>query len=89
MESFIASNIVFPIIDAMNNEKNSYSGILTFRIKLTPHEEIYLTDIDSVLGNPDAQTILPLLEEDLLRIFYSTSIGALGDDYESFITNDK
>ena len=89
MESFIASNIVFPIIDALNNEKSSYSGILTFRMKLTPHGEIYLSDIDSVLGNPDAQTILPLLEEDLLRIFYSTSIGALGDDYESFITNDK
>ena len=58
-------------------------------MKLTPQGQIFLTDIDSVLGNPEAQTILPLLEEDLLRIFYSTAIGALGDDYESFITNDK
>ena len=81
--------IVFPIIDALNNEKTPYSGILTFRMKLTPQGQIFLTDIDSVLGNPEAQTILPLLEEDLLRILYSTAIGALGDDYESFITNDK
>lgn len=88
-EGFIAGNIVFPIIDALNNEKTPYSGILTFRMKLTPQGQIFLTDIDSVLGNPEAQTILPLLEEDLLRIFYSTAIGALGDDYESFITNDK
>ena len=74
-EGFIAGNIVFPIIDALNNEKTPYSGIITFSMKLTPQGQIFLTDIDSVLGNPEAHTILPLLEEDLLRFFYSTVIG--------------
>lgn len=88
MEGYIASNIVFPIIDALNNEKTPYTGILTFRLKLCNNGNIFLQDIDSTFANPDAQTILPLLQEDLLRIFYSAAIGALGDEYESFVTSD-
>ncbi len=83
-ESEIANNIVFPVLDAMNAEHMSYTGILTFRVKLTNKGHILLSDIDCTLGNPDAQAILPLLEDDLLRILYSTVIGALADDYESF-----
>ena len=83
LENIIANTIVFPTIDGMANEKMPYSGILTFRMKLNNKGAIGLVEIDSDLGNIETQTILPLIKEDMARVYYSCAIGALGDDYKT------
>lgn len=83
LENLIANTIVFPTIDGLANEKMPYSGILTFRMKLNNKGAIGLVELDSDLGNIETQTILPLIKEDMARVYYSCAIGALGNDYKT------
>lgn len=83
MESLIANTIVFPTLDGLTADKMPFYGILTFRMKLYPNGMLELTELDSDIGNIETQTILPLIKEDMMRIYYSCAIGALGDEYQS------
>ncbi len=49
----------------------------------------YLLGVNSSIGDPEAQVILPLLEDDLFDIMYSTAIGAFADEYEFFNLSDS
>lgn len=83
MESVIANTIAFPVLDGLTSDKVPFYGILTFRMKLYSNGNIELVEIDSDLGNIETQTILPLIKEDMARVYYSCSVGALGDDYQN------
>lgn len=89
LESLIANNIVFPVLDGMGIDKMPYFGILTFRMKLYPNGHLELLELDSDIGNIETQTILPLIKEDMARVYYSCAIGALGDDYQSIEFADE
>lgn len=89
LETLIANNIVFPILDGMGVDKMPYFGILTFHLKLYPNGHIELLELDSDIGNIETQTILPLVKEDMAKVYYSCAIGALGDDYQSIEFNDE
>lgn len=82
MESIIANTIVFPTIDGLAADKMPYVGVLTFRLNLLKNGEILVTELDSEIGNIETQTVMPLIKEDLARVYYSCAIGALGDDYQ-------
>ncbi|MDD3419946.1 MAG: phosphoribosylamine--glycine ligase [Candidatus Gastranaerophilales bacterium] len=82
MESIIANTIVFPTIDGLSTDKMPYVGVLTFRMNLLKNGEILVTELDSEIGNIETQTVMPLIKEDLARVYYSCAIGALGDDYQ-------
>lgn len=83
MESLIANTIVFPTLDGLTADKMPFYGILTFRMKLYPNGMLELVELDSDIGNIETQTILPLIKEDMTRIYYSCAIGALGDEYQN------
>lgn len=83
LENIIANTIVFPTIDGLANDKMPFFGILTFRMKLDNKGNIGLVELDSDIGNIETQTILPLIKEDMARVYYSCAVGALGDDYKS------
>lgn len=88
-EDFIAQNIVFPILDSLNADNMSYTGILNFRLKLLNNGDIQLLELDSDFNGVEAQTILPLIDEDMARVFYSAAIGALEDDYQNLKTTNE
>lgn len=88
IESKIAQEIMFPVIDKLNSSGTSFEGLLSVNLVISEKNEIKAIDFSSVIGDPEAQTVLPLIEDDLFDLLYATAIGALGDEYESIETND-
>jgi len=88
LESKIAQKIIFPLIDAMTNEGIPFTGILHANLLIDEKNNPYLLGVNSTIGDPEAQAILPLLEDDLFDIMYSTAIGAFADEYEFFNLSD-
>jgi len=82
MEEKIAHQIFFPLIDAMNSEKMASCGVIKANIVIGDNQTPLLIGVNVSFGDPEAQTIIPLLEEDLFAVLYSASIGALSDEYE-------
>jgi phosphoribosylamine--glycine ligase len=89
IEAKIAEKVIFPAIDALNHEGTPYTGFLNVDLILDKNNNIYVLEFNSGLAEPEAQTILPLIEDDLLQVVYSSSIGALGDEYEFLNINDS
>ncbi len=89
LESKIGSRIFFPLIDGLNAEKMGFAGVLSANIIIDEKNNPYLSGINVSLGDPEAQTIIPILNEDLFEIMMSCSIGALGDTYELFNTEES
>lgn len=89
LEAKIAQKIIFPLIDAMANEGIPFVGIMQTTLLIDEKNNPYLIGVNSTIGDPEAQTILPLLEEDIFEILYSASIGAFSDDYEIFNISDS
>lgn len=89
LEQKIAERIIFPVIDALNNEGTSFTGVLYAGLMIDKQNNPYVIEFNARFGDPEAQVILPLLEDDLFDILYSAATGALGDDYEEFNTNDN
>ena len=56
-----------------------YAGLM-----INENNDPYVIEFNARFGDPETQVVLPLLDEDLFDVLYSASIGALGDDYESF-----
>ena len=88
LEERIAHQIFFPMIDGFNSEKLVFSGVLKANIVIDEKNNPYLVGVNVSFGDPEAQTILPLLENDLFAVMYSTSIGALADDFEFLNLSD-
>jgi len=82
LEEKIAHKIFFPLIDGLNSEKMNSCGVLKANIIIDDNDNPYLIGINVSFGDPEAQTILPLLNDDLFAVMYSAAIGALSDDYE-------
>lgn len=89
LEEKIAHKIIYPIIDALSKDDASYTGVLSANLIIDAQNEPHVIGFNSGLGDPAAQTILPLLKNDLFEIFYSTAIGGLSDDYETFKISDN
>lgn len=88
LEEKIAHQIFFPLIDGLNSEKMSFSGVIKASIIIDDKDNLYTKGFSVSFGDPDAQTILPLLNDDLFAVMYSASIGALADDYEFLDISD-
>jgi len=88
METKIAEKIFFPMIDGLNAEKMGFAGLLRANIVIDEKNNPYLVGININFGDPETQTILPLLEEDLFEVMMLSSMGALGDTYELFNISD-
>lgn len=84
LERKIAEKIIFPVLDGMSSEGIPFTGTLYAGLMIDEKNNPYVIEFNARFGDPETQVILPLLEEDLFEVLYSTSIGALGDEYEFF-----
>jgi phosphoribosylamine--glycine ligase len=89
IENKIATGIVFPALDALNKEGTPYEGFLSISIIINDKNEVKAVDFRATIGDPEAQTVLPLVENDIFDVLYAASIGALGDEYEYLDINDQ
>jgi len=89
LETEIAQKIFFPLIDALNTEKIGFAGVIKANLIIDKNNNPFVTGFDLCFGDPETQTILPQIDEDLFEVLLSASIGALADNYEFLkITDD-
>ena len=70
--------IFIPTIEAMKNEGSPFSGCLYFGLMLTPNGPKVI-EYNARFGDPEAEAILPLLENDLLEVMLKTTEGTLDE----------
>jgi phosphoribosylamine--glycine ligase len=72
----IAHRVVDPVLEALRSRGLTYRGILYFGLMLTPAGPMIL-EINARFGDPEAQVVLPVLDEDILPLFLAAARGAL------------
>jgi len=81
----IARRVVDPLLTALRSQGIPYRGILYFGLMLTAKGPMVL-EINARFGDPEAQVVLPLLEEDILPLFLAAARGSLPEDrHQTFI----
>jgi len=72
----IAHRMVDPLLRALRERGIAYRGILYLGLMLTPSGPMVL-EINARFGDPEAQAVLPLLDEDVYPLFLAAARGAL------------
>ena len=76
IEARILQNIIYPTIRALREEKRPFTGALYAGLMII-NEQPYVLEYNCRLGDPETQTILPLLRGDILPYLYGTTNGAM------------
>ncbi len=71
--------IVDPILRTLREENTPYRGILYLGLMLTS-EGPQVLEFNARFGDPEAQVVLPLLEEDALPLLWNAALGRLPAD---------
>jgi phosphoribosylamine--glycine ligase len=75
----VKSKIVEPILEALKKKGAKYNGCLYCGLILT-EEGPKVIEFNCRFGDPETQVVLPLLEGDLLELFYSVAVGNIKKD---------
>jgi phosphoribosylamine--glycine ligase len=86
MERLVVDTIVHPVLDGMVREGRSYRGFLYVGLMLTD-EGPKVIEFNVRFGDPEAQVILPMLEEDLSSLLMDAARGALPSRRARFSAN--
>tara|TARA_B100000029_G_scaffold399851_1_gene398648 strand:- start:3862 stop:5139 length:1278 start_codon:yes stop_codon:yes gene_type:complete len=76
-EQFVVKNIVGPTISGMHQEGYEYRGVLYVGLMLTD-EGPKVIEFNVRFGDPEAQIILPMVENELAPVLLSAAKGDLG-----------
>ncbi len=68
LEEFCMEKVFKPTVDAMNSEKRTFKGVIYFGLIITK-DGVKVIEYNSRFGDPEAQVILPRLENDIVEIF--------------------
>jgi phosphoribosylamine--glycine ligase len=85
LEHRIIDAIVKPVLEGMVSEGNPYRGFLYVGLMLTS-DGPKVIEFNVRFGDPEAQTILPMLDEDLSSLLMSAASGALPSRAARFST---
>ena len=80
----VKEEIIIPTIKGMEKEGYSYQGILYCGLMMGEDKNLRVVEFNSRLGDPEAQVVLPLLDEDLFEICWAVTEGDLGKYKEGF-----
>jgi len=83
LENKIAQNIVFPLLDAMQENGINYEGFLSIQLLLLPNNDIKVIEFLPTISIAEATCSLQLIEDDLLDIIHVATEGALEDYYQT------
>jgi phosphoribosylamine---glycine ligase len=76
MDAWCMDHIYRPTMEAMNREGRTFKGVLYFGLMITP-DGPKVIEYNARFGDPEAQVILPRLENDLMDIFLAILEGRL------------
>ncbi|GHU99770.1 phosphoribosylamine--glycine ligase [Clostridia bacterium] len=74
----IMKDIIMPTMEAMNQEKRPFKGVLYFGLMIDGGD-VRVLEYNARFGDPETQSVLPLLKGDLLDIFDKIIDGKLAD----------
>lgn len=77
-QELLQKTIFQPTLDAMAQEGSPFKGVIYFGLMLTPLGPKVI-EYNARFGDPEAQVVLPLLENDLLEIFDAVIDERLSD----------
>jgi phosphoribosylamine---glycine ligase len=86
MERRVTETIVQPVLDGMVREGHPYRGFLYVGLMLTD-EGPRVVEFNVRFGDPEAQVILPMLDEDLSSLLMCAAKGALPSRRARFSTD--
>ena len=78
IDDFCQKNIFQPTVDAMAKEGRPFTGILFFGLMLTENGPKVL-EYNARFGDPEAQVVLPRMENDILDVIEACLEGRLSD----------
>lgn len=81
-EYFLMDNVIYPILEQLETEESTYTGIIGINGILTDDEKIQILGLQSFMQDCDTNGILEILNTDLIELFNSCIIGSFSDDYE-------
>ncbi len=70
LEDKILNNIIIPTLKGLNELGTSYKGFLYAGLMIVKNEP-YLIEYNVRMGDPECQTILPMLKSDIIDILFS------------------
>lgn len=73
----VRREIIEPTIRGMDEDGDSYTGILYCGLMMTP-EGPKVVEFNCRFGDPEAQVLLPLIEEDGATLFHALASGEVG-----------
>lgn len=80
----IKEEVIDPTIKGMKEEGYPYEGVLYAGLMIDEKGNLNVIEYNSRFGDPEAQVVLPLLDEDLFEICWSVTEGDLGKYKEGF-----
>lgn len=81
------NNIIKNTLSVLDKNGNPYVGIIGIECTLTGEDKFYVNEFKPFFQNHDATTILNLLDENLIQVFFACINGFFSDEYESLKTN--
>ncbi|WP_185873975.1 phosphoribosylamine--glycine ligase [Blattabacterium cuenoti] len=65
-------NILEPTLEGLFLEKLTFFGFIYFGLMITSTNKVYLLEYNTRMGDPETQTLLPLMKSNFLHIIQST-----------------
>ena len=87
VDEFCKKYIYQPTVDAMKAERRPFKGVIFFGLMLTPDGPKVL-EYNARFGDPEAQVVLPRLENDIVDVFEACIDGTL-DQVDLKCDNDR
>ena len=76
LEKKIKEKIIKPVLKALKEKKNPYTGFLYTGLMIKNNEP-YLIEFNVRMGDPECQVILPRLKTDIVKIFKNATLNKL------------
>ncbi len=81
-ERFLMENVIYPTLEYMERDFDTYVGILGVNGILTDDNELYILGFNSFLQDADAASVLEILNENLVSLFETCIIGSFSDEID-------
>jgi phosphoribosylamine---glycine ligase len=79
IESRVMNEIVLPVVDGLRHEGREYRGFLYVGLMLTA-DGPKVVEFNARFGDPEAQVVVPLVDEPLLPLLMAAASGRLRDE---------